>query len=701
VITRSRCNSQQPALLQRVIAGACDPNKQPVVAEPKALLTMPKIGKRPHFDQRSQSTEGSVSDTRDETSVSAEFGSPDAEQSVISDYDGEGPSNDELMQEAMGNNMDLMLDIIMKIREDPQFAKSVYADCPRLQHMLDQNPQLRPVFEDPRLVRINFEKAYREAGGYLPEDKKPFLARLVNHPLFKFLKFIVFLKKLMGLLQGGGVGILKDLFENFRPDLEHGVGGDHADAGGDGDGDYGDGENQDSKDLNDAADRMEDPEMKEKLDRIKTIEDPEQLAEEIENDPELRALRDSNELCAELMSDPDTMNIMCEPDNLRALGECPDLIDLDMADPDFDPTAEGGGVDVDGGDFETDDNAADADAGADDAAENEGAMEEEEAADAAEEEEIDVIDDLEEDDGFEGDGNLEEPEESGLEDAEEDGLEYAMGEEEMNDKKGGGTQSAGKGAQKKAPQKSRAAQRKKGGNNFVSNIGVGLSEMAAAQLVGVSAGELTGGGNEFDALDAIDDDYAGGMMDELDDLDDELDGLEQAVDDAAETMDDVAEAAEASDLADHAAATAELVTDDDVCNNIDTMNDQLEGVEEAADEAQEKKDAKTAAAAGAGGGAVAGAQAGKEGKSRDVESGAAEAEEGKKPKKSLKFFGNFVANIATAAKEHVATNLLGDDFGEQLVEQMEGDDEEDDGDESDEKKKSKSNDIEKGGKSKR
>eukprot|EP00522_Entomoneis_paludosa_P013347 CAMPEP_0172456688 /NCGR_PEP_ID=MMETSP1065-20121228/17259_1 /TAXON_ID=265537 /ORGANISM="Amphiprora paludosa, Strain CCMP125" /LENGTH=656 /DNA_ID=CAMNT_0013209885 /DNA_START=54 /DNA_END=2024 /DNA_ORIENTATION=- len=633
-----------------------------------------KAGKRPHPDKRAEIDVTEVSETKDDTSASVTELSPETE-----------PTDEEIMQDVMQDNLELMLDIIMKIREDPQFAKSIYQDCPRLQHMLDQNPQLRPIFEDPKLVRINFEKAYRDAGGYLPEDKKPLLAQLVNHPAFKFLKFIVFLKKVMGLLQGGGFSFIKNMFQDmFHPSvstdaLENAAGGDGADAGG-GDGDGGDAEdgnaeNRESKDaLNEAADKFEEPEMREKLEQIKAIDDPEELAQEIENDPELKALRDSNELCSELMSDPDTMKIMCEPDNLRALGECPDLIELDLDSPDWNPDADTGGMDADTGGVDTsapetyDSGMAAAD----------GVDVDVEEFDEAEE--VEEEDDMEED--FEGDGDLEDPSEmddagdieegddAEVEEEEEGAVEYEMGEGDTDDKKSSAQGAKGKGGQAKKANstKSRAAQRKEQGGNFFTNVGVGLSEMVAGELVGVSAAELTGGGDGLEALDGIDDiDYGGGMMD---DLDDDLEGLEEAVDDAAEAV-------EESDLVDQAAETAQLLADDDVCDNIDTMNDQLEGAEEAADEAVEKREAKSAPPAPGAPGGGATANEGEKTKGRSIESGEATEEE-KPQKRNLKFFGNFVKNVAVAAKEHVATSILGDDFGEALVEKMEEGDEEDD-----------------------
>eukprot|EP00522_Entomoneis_paludosa_P012325 CAMPEP_0172454364 /NCGR_PEP_ID=MMETSP1065-20121228/11371_1 /TAXON_ID=265537 /ORGANISM="Amphiprora paludosa, Strain CCMP125" /LENGTH=656 /DNA_ID=CAMNT_0013206681 /DNA_START=26 /DNA_END=1996 /DNA_ORIENTATION=- len=611
---------------------------------------MMKAGKRPHPDKMRDEESTSLSMTRDDSSISPSATAASQESQL---------SPEDAMQEIMQDNLALMLDIIMKIREDPQFAKSIYADCPRLQHLIDQNPQLRPIFEDPRLVKISFEKAYREAGGLLPEDPKPWLARVANHPLFKFLKFIVFLKKLMALMQGGGMNMIKDWISNFRPSaesLEHAAGGD-AEMGGDGGGDGvdadADPENQENRDsLNDAADKFEEPEMKEKLDRIKTIEDPEQLAEEIENDPELRALRDSNELCAELMSDPDTVKIITEPDNLRALGDCPDLFQADMADPDWSPEFEG--------DIDTHENY-DSGVAAADGLDVDVDQDFEEAEEVDEEEE-------EEHEDFEGDGDLDDPsdmEEEGELDEEEDGMEFELGEEEVDQSDTARSQPGkGKGGAKKSNPKSRAEQRKAQGSNFFANVGVGLTDMIAGEIVGVSAAELTGK-SDLEILNEMDE-YGGGM--DTGDIDGDFEDLENAVDDIAE----------ADNLVDQVAATAEVLTEDDVCDNIDTMNDQLEGVEEVVDEHEEKKAAQSAATGGAvAGGAVAKDAENKDkSKSRSIEAGDAEEEQPSKAKSRFQFLGNFVGSVATQAKEMVATNILGDDFGEALVEKMEGGDEE-------------------------
>lgn len=123
---------------------------------------------------------------------------------------------EELMHDVLTDHLDILLAIIMKIREDPDFATTIYQDCPRLQHLLVQHPDLRPVFEDPKLVRLNFEEVYRKAGGVLPEDRpnkfRRILVAIVTHPLFKVLKFLLFIKKIVSCAVGGGFGFLTSLF---------------------------------------------------------------------------------------------------------------------------------------------------------------------------------------------------------------------------------------------------------------------------------------------------------------------------------------------------------------------------------------------------------------------------------------------------------------------------------------------------------
>ena len=151
------------------------------------------------------------------------------------------PELQDKAQDVMKDNLELMKDIVMRVRDDPEFAKGIYKDCPRLQHLLEQYPDLRPIFEDPKLVKINFEQVYREAGGVLPEDeekkKRSWLVWIVNSPIFKVLKLLLFVKKLVACIAGGGFAFVSGLFIGccFEDALEE-LDGD-ADADGDGDAD--------------------------------------------------------------------------------------------------------------------------------------------------------------------------------------------------------------------------------------------------------------------------------------------------------------------------------------------------------------------------------------------------------------------------------------------------------------------------------
>ena len=242
------------------------------------------------------------------------------------------PPNEEITeqaQEVMKDNLELMKDVVTKIREDPEFASNIYTECPRLQHLLDQYPDLRPIFEDPKLVRLNFEQVYRDAGGVLPEDAKKktsWLVWLVNSPIFKILRLLLFVKKLVTCIAGGGFAFLSGCVMGccFEDALEH------ADAyPNDADMDFDIDSVQEA--LHKAADHMEDPQVQEQMQSL--LNDPDNLQEAIQNDDQLRALRDSNPFCEHLMSDPDTMRVLTDPDNLRALGEAPNLIQADFVDP--------------------------------------------------------------------------------------------------------------------------------------------------------------------------------------------------------------------------------------------------------------------------------------------------------------------------------------------------------------------------------
>jgi hypothetical protein len=167
---------------------------------------------------RSHDTTGTTSITDgDVTQTVGEF-----DETKEEEEDDDKARKEELLQEAMADQLDVMLAIILKIRANEDFAVSIYANCPRLQHLLDQHPDLRPVFEDPNLIRINFEQVYRKAGGVLPEDKPNYfrlvLKYIVNHPLFKVFRFLLLIKKLYTCVMGSGIAMAKGVYATCFPD---------------------------------------------------------------------------------------------------------------------------------------------------------------------------------------------------------------------------------------------------------------------------------------------------------------------------------------------------------------------------------------------------------------------------------------------------------------------------------------------------
>ena len=551
----------------------------------------------------------------------------------------EEPNPNELLHEVMSDNLDLMLEIVMQIREDEDFAKNLYADCPRLQHLLDQNPDLRPVFEDPHMIRINFEQVYKKAGGVLPEDKpsrfKRAITCIVQHPLFKVFRFLLLIKKLYNCIMSGGFNLIRNCCRGlFCPNAV-----DVAEAMMDTDGEAIAEAAANKEILEGAAEHMEDPEVREQM-RILLENDPDDLEEAIENDPELRALREANPLCAELMNDPETMRILVDPDNLRALAECPDMIEADFADPDWMPP------DVEGVQF--DDELVDADGadGADGAEDGE-----------AEEEEDDEEGEDEDDEGFMD--------------------EYERGDATDN-------KSANKKQSKKKQQQKKNDGQQQGGG-FFSTIGTGLVDYLAAETVGMTAGELMGDDGDFE--DLVEEEAVDEVAETAEDTADNADNL-------ANTAAAAAEFASSDDVAGNLEDTMDNVEEVGEKQAEDTNNQSSNGTSSAA------RTAENAALGGVAALTVAGMAVEKDKeKAQDKEKGEKEEEneeEEDEPKKGrLRRFrgavGGAIGALGTAAKELAATAVLGEDMAEELVEKMEESDEEEDEDEKDEKKKGNSN----------
>lgn len=598
-------------------------------------------------------------------------------------------------QELTKDNLEIMREIVMRIRTDPDFASSIYADCPRLQHLLDRRPDLRPIFEDPNLVRINFEQVYRDAGGKLPEDEEAeaearknrsgfrvALSKIVNHPLFKVLRFLLLIKKVVSCITGGGVSMVRGLFQGMccSPDAVAAAGADGPDADGAADAANGDAaHNAETKAaLNKVAEHMEDPEVQAQMTDL-LENDPDGLQEAIENDPELKALRDSNPLCAELMKDPDTMRILVEPDNLRALGECPDLIEQDFADPDWTPPDVEAGGDGNAG-IPGGEDVIDLDGAAPDG---------------------DVVEiDLDGDgsvDGVDadGDGQLDDAEghadgdpAEGAGDNEEDGNvleDYELADEGNNDDGGAARGRGGGGGAGGNKSQSRGSNQARSG--FVSSVGGGFTDLLAQQVVGVGLGDLMpgfGGGAEDDMLGGLADVDDGGAA-------------EQAAADSA----DQADAATSQ----FAAVTGAIEGTDAFLN--DSYGDQLDTLEKGMDDLEQQTDAiaeagnqganaaatqgQLAGAAATGVAAAEGAIIGtafagsNENKERQLQGqgdrGVAiardepmvDSDDDDEPAKKSRFgwIGGLGSAIATAAKETVAGAVLGDDLGELLVEKQE------------------------------
>lgn len=543
-------------------------------------------------------------------------------------------------QEIIKDNLDVMYDIVMQIREDREFAKSIYADCPRLQHMLEKRPDLRPIFEDPRLVAINFEQVYRDAGGVLPEDEEEeekkkkqtnYLAVIINSPCFKVLKFLLFFKKVIGCIFGGGMALLISMWKGLCCfDDPSDLAEDPEDLGDENP------TNPNKEALYKAADHMEDPEVQKQMNNL-LENDPDGLADAIEDDPELRELRDNNLLCAELMTDPETMRILTDPDNLRALGEAPDLIEADFNDPDWrPPDIENGGnsygnaeLDLPETDaLQTDNGFQAANYASEDGMEFE-FEDEDDQPDIEEEGSLE----LEEEDGAGGGGE------------EEAGIlgEFELGDSEKNDRNGNANANKQQNKQRQQQQQREQEGQQQGGG-FLSQVGAGITDMLAAQLVGIGISELTG-------------------------QDDTLAGLEQA-ESAAEAGDGMASTA--SRVADIAAVSDALISED-MAENLEDGIDELENTHGATTESNTKA---TAAGVGVAAGVAAGVAV-----SRGTVKGQDEGEEVVEEKK--KRFGiveNWASAISTASKEYIATALLGDDLGEMLVEKLEDRDNDDDDD---------------------
>jgi hypothetical protein len=192
----------------------------------------------------------------------------------------------------------MMKEIVDKIKKDEEFARNIYADCPRLQALLTKHPDIRPLFENPRFVIINFQKVYHDA----------IRDQVTAHPLFWVFEILARIHRVVmwpiHIYRFTKACCCATTLNDER-----------------------------LFSIYNAANRLADPDVQAQLDEA-LADDPTLLGLLIEANIDLRALRDSNPLCAEMMNDPETFRIISIPDNLRALGDAPELIELDFLDPD-------------------------------------------------------------------------------------------------------------------------------------------------------------------------------------------------------------------------------------------------------------------------------------------------------------------------------------------------------------------------------
>jgi hypothetical protein len=362
------------------------------------------------------------------------------------------------------------------------------------------------------------------------------------------------------------------------------------------------------------------PEVQEKMHTI-LESNPDNLDEAIEQDPELKALRDANPLCAELMNDPETMKILVDPDNLRALAECPDLIEADFADPSWSPP------------------------------EIENATFDETAAHADTSEQMQPLELDRDEDYFEDadealfEGLDHEEETNRFDDAEElvlDGLEPEELEIEANEASlMDGFDHDGDENQHRASSSRRMQYSQKsfrGGNNQGSSMFLSARDYLVSELVGSTT-----------------DDFIGASA------------LEDQATSAVDTAEENANKMEAL-----AASTTDLVNDDLVGNVEDTMDKIEETNEEIAerDVSSVTADSDVASGAANGVGVASGAAAG-------GVVGVALAHGGDDASKRPSVVGGVgsflrssVTSLSVAAKEKLATTLLGDDLGETFLEKV-------------------------------
>ena len=281
-------------------------------------------------------------------------------------------------------NPGAVTDFMGQVRSDPEFCVSLYKDCPRMQEVLGKNPDLKKIFEDPVKMRASFEHVYQQGGGeaapgnwfeeamdvdsvvtdvtekrrkvaekererLLKDNAKPpnAMAAKALSGVMMVLKAKRVVTSLMSF--ASPTGALKQAMNFIHPDdFEGDIGGDV-----DGDGLDIDGLDGDSSEIDKAMARFQDPMVAEEIDRI-LEQPPEEMAMAIEDNEDLRALRDSNPLAAGMMGDPESFRVIMDPENLKACLELNDAMELDFMESVNDTAAnlEAAGDAVEGADIE-------------------------------------------------------------------------------------------------------------------------------------------------------------------------------------------------------------------------------------------------------------------------------------------------------------------------------------------------------------
>lgn len=326
--------------------------------------------------------------------------------------------------------------------------------------------------------------------------------------------------------------------------------------------------------------------------RVLLESNPENLDEAIEQDPELKALRDSNPLCAELMKDPETMQILVDPDNLRALADCPDLIEQDFNDPNWTPP------EIKHGTFD-ETTVVPVEEGAT------GEMPVEGEGGHLISGPPEVLEDLEVEDNPEEEGGMEAPE-----------LEAADNDRSAEMRHGRSARSLNS---------SRRSLNSRGSSIYSS-----LKDYVAAEIVGSSADSMLG-----------------------------LDAVDTAAIDQASAAADAAEAAEAN------ASNLESVAD--MAGNVEDTMDKIEETHE------DKLNESSTNAAIVGTSTVAGGAAGAAAATAfSSDKGSSDKEDDDTETPSFRSeIGSLFSSFHAAAKEKLATTLLGDELGEHFIEKME------------------------------